>query len=245
MGGGWWDNNSLRWLIAAWWELPFIFSCSSPLCYESSDTPEVEKEIVQSLQCSWQGATQAAQAMLALGVSPAGLPSSPSRQKYRESVSLLFPWTAHAGFWNVETGMKWQISESWFSLRSASGKKAQTQIQKLGNPHGSHRKGTNLNLKLADRLVKQYSRQFLKSQCSSGANLSTSTFIRNLQLSSWGCSTEPAAERCIWGKGGACSQSSKRGMESHFCLLLHSHCWDIFTWAQKQRHHRAQELYQR
>lgn len=54
---------------------------------------------------------------------------------------------------------------------------------------------------------------------------------KTVAQSSLGCSTEPAGERCIWGRGGACSQSSKRGMESHYCLFLHSHCWDIFIWA--------------
>lgn len=29
--------------------------------------------------------------------------TSPLRQKHRESVSLLLLWTAHTGFWNVET----------------------------------------------------------------------------------------------------------------------------------------------
>lgn len=47
--------------------------------------------------------------------------------------------------------------------------------------------------------------------------------------SSLRCSAEPAGEKCIWGKGVACSQSSKRDMESHYCLFLHSHCWDIFA----------------
>lgn len=41
--------------------------------------------------------------------------------------------------------------------------------------------------------------------------------------SSLGCYTEPAGERCIWGKRVACRQSSKRGMELHYSLLLHSH----------------------
>ena len=47
VGGMWWDNNTLRWLIGAWWKLLFISSYSSPLCYESSDAPETEQIAVE------------------------------------------------------------------------------------------------------------------------------------------------------------------------------------------------------
>lgn len=60
VGGMWWDNNTLRWLIGAWWELLFIPSYSSPLCYESSDAPETENRLQWSVKCSWLGTAKVA-----------------------------------------------------------------------------------------------------------------------------------------------------------------------------------------
>lgn len=92
VGGVWWDNNTPRWLITALWELPFIFSYSSPLCYESSDTAEAENRLCRV----WSARDREHRPCWPCG-EPCRTPllSSPLRQKHREGVSLLLLWTAH------------------------------------------------------------------------------------------------------------------------------------------------------
>lgn len=64
----------------------FISSYSSPLCHESSDTPETENRLQRSMNCSW------------LGTAKVG-------ELEEQAKCVTDPlWLAHSGFWNLGRG---------------------------------------------------------------------------------------------------------------------------------------------
>lgn len=114
VGGMWWDNNTLRWLIRAWGELLFISRYSLP-CYESSDTLKTENRLQWSMQYSWLGISKVEELEEQAKCVPAPLQ------------------LAHLGFGNMGWGGRRLVHFQVMTQLGLEVGRRLTQIQKLGN----------------------------------------------------------------------------------------------------------------